>query len=150
MPEIQDEHIKVIGNNYTQELKYPIKIYKIFENTKYEIQFSKGIELRKIATGVIAVVVMLTLMIIAIIVGSTGTLLFILNNWLIVLVGGVSVTIITVFSLNFDYKPIPQYFKDRVNFYKNRNTKFEHDINVDKTFDKIVKYEDFVRSDSNK
>jgi|SRR5690625_1202594 len=136
-----------MGNNFSKELKYPIKIYKILENTKYEIQFSKGIELKKILTGAIAVFIMIILMVISIRIGSTQTLLFILNNWLIVLVGGVAITLIVVFSLNYDHKPIPDYFKDRYRFYKTRDKSFEHDIEVDRNFDKALKYEAFVRSD---
>ncbi|GAA3713196.1 hypothetical protein GCM10022378_00110 [Salinicoccus jeotgali] len=139
--------VKIMGNNYTQELKYPIKIYKIFQGTKYEIQFSKGIELKKIITGVFAVFLMLILMTISIRIGSTDTLLFILNNWLIVLVAGVAITLIVVFSLNYDYKPIHDYFKDRYTFYRTRHISFEHDIEVDESFGKPIQYEAFKRSD---
>lgn len=135
------------GNNFSKELKYPIKIYKLFENTKYEIQFSKGIELKKIITGAVAVFIMIILMAISIRIGSTETLLFILNNWLIVLVGSVAITLIVVFSLNYDHKPIPNYFSDRYKFYKTKNKTFEHDIEVDKNFNKQLKYEPFIKGD---
>lgn len=137
----------IVGNNFSKELKYPIKIYKIFEGTKYEIQFSKGIELKKIVTGAISVLIMILLMVISVRIGSTQTFLFILNNWLIVLVGGVAITLIVVFSLNYDHKPILDYFKDRYRFYKTKNKSVEHDIEVDKNFDKELKYEAFIRSE---
>lgn len=138
---------KVTGNNFTSELKYPIKVYKIFENTRYEIQFSKGIELKKIITGAVSILIMVLLMVISVQIGSADTLLFIFNNWLIVLAGGVGISLIVVFSLNYDYKPIPNYFKDRYKFYKTRNISFEHDIEVDSNFNKTVQYEPFIRSD---
>lgn len=132
------------GNNFSKELKYPIKIYKLFSDTKYEIQLSKGIELKKIITGAVALFIMIILMIVSVRIGNTETLLFILNNWLIVTVGGISITLIIVFSLNYDYKPIPDYFRDRYRFYKTRNISFEHDITVDNTFGKSVQYEQFI------
>lgn len=138
---------KIMGNNFSKELKYPIKIYRLFENTRYEIQFSKGIELKKIITGLAALFILMILMAISIRVGSTQTLIFIFNNWMVMLFGGVTVTLIIVFSLNYDYKPIPDYFKDRYRFYKNKNKSFEHYIEVDKNFDKELKYEAFLRSD---
>lgn len=135
----------ITGNNFTRELKYPIKIYKIFEDTKYEIQFSEGIELKKIITGAVALGIMAVLMLISVYIGDTGTLLFVLNNWLVVGVGGVATILIVVYSLNYDYKPIPDYFRDRYQFYKTRRMKIEHDIKVDNTFDKAVKYEPFMK-----
>lgn len=134
----------IVGNNFSKELKYPIKIYKLFSDTKYEIQLSKGIELKKIVTGAVALLIMVILMIISIKIGNAQTLLFILNNWLIVAVGGSAITLIVVFSLNYDYKPIPNYFKDRYRFYKTKNTSFEHDITVDSTFRNPVQYEKFI------
>lgn len=138
---------KITGNNFTSELKYPIKIYKIFEDTRYEIQFSKGIELKTIVTGAVSIFIMIILMAISIRIGSTTTLLFIFNNWLIVLAGGVGFSLIIIFSLNYDYKPIPNYFKDRYRFYRTKNISFEHDIEVDSNFNKKLEYEPFIRSD---
>lgn len=109
------------GENFTKEYKYPIKIYNIGK-----IEFANGIEVRKM---VVAGVVILLMILMFSVFGASfqsGTLRFLMSNWLVILVCVPAVISFVVFSMKYDYKPVIPFIKDRMNFYQTKNRAFEH------------------------
>ena len=109
------------GENFTKEYKYPIKIYNIGKMT-----FANGIEVRKM---VVAGVVILLMIFVFSVFGASlqsGTIRFLMSNWLVILVCVPAVISFVVFSMKYDYKPVIPFIKDRAIFYQTKNKAYEH------------------------
>lgn len=127
------------GDNFTQEYKYPIKIYKI-----WQIEFANGLEIRKLIFSAILAAVMICGFIILGIKGSSNILSFLAKNWLIILVVIPSVISFVVFNLDYDGKGFVSFFKDRTNFYLTKHKSYEHFLEVPKSqMGKELTYEPF-------
>ncbi|GIN14621.1 hypothetical protein J26TS2_44880 [Shouchella clausii] len=109
------------GDNFTQEYKYPLKLYRI-----WKFESSNGIELRKLIIGVVTASMVILAFFILGATTSNNAIIFLLNNWAMMLVGIPGLITYIVFSLKYDNKPFISFFRDRWDFYKNRNKAFEH------------------------
>lgn len=115
----------MIGENFTEEFKYPIKIYRI-----WQFEFAKGLEVRKLVFSIfIGAVILLTFLIVGIR-SETSIVRFFINNWLIVLVLVPAVITFVVFNLRYDHKKIIPFIRDRYWFYRTKHKQYEHFMEV--------------------
>jgi hypothetical protein len=117
--------LRLKGENFTPEYKYPIKIYRMGP-----IEFANGLEIRKM---IFSVVLALMLMIGFVMVGvqSDRNLLgFVAKNWLILITIIPGVITFVVFNLKYDNKGFIPFIKDRISFYRTKHTSYEHFIEV--------------------
>lgn len=111
----------MIGDNFTQEYKYPIKLYKIGS-----IEFANGIEVRKMVFSfILGAIILLSFMLIGV-KGDSNILLFFANNWLVILITVPSVITFVVFNLKYDNKKVIPYIRDRYWFYRTKHKEYEH------------------------
>lgn len=127
------------GDNFTEEYKYPIKIYRI-----WKLEFANGLEVRKlIFSAVLAAIMIFTFMIFGIN-SDSNILAFLAKNWLIILVVIPGVISFVVFNLEYDGKGFISFFKDRIQFYLTKHKAYEHFIEVPKSqMERDLTYEPF-------
>lgn len=114
------------GENFTQEYKYPIKIYKIGTH----LQFSNGVEVRKVIASVVAAGIILALFIIAGVKTDGKTMSFFKQNWLVILTLIPAAITFIIFNLKYDNKGIIAFFRDRIRFLFTKHKEYEHFIEV--------------------
>lgn len=114
------------GENFTSEYKYPIKIYRIGQS----VEFSNGLELRKLIFSIILAAAMIMMFIVVGVKSDSNIVSFIFKNWLILITVIPGVISFVVFNLHYDNKGFIAYFKDRWNFYRERKKSYEHFIEV--------------------
>lgn len=128
------------GENFTQEYKYPIKIYRISE-----VEFANGLEVRKLIFSVILGAILLFIFIIVGIKSDTNILQFLLKNWLILITVIPGVATFVVFNLTYDNKGFIAYVRDRAQFYKTRHKAYEHYVEVPvNQMQKDLEFEPFI------
>ncbi|MGP4080105.1 conjugal transfer protein [Pseudalkalibacillus sp. R45] len=113
------------GENYTAEYKYPIKIYRIGA-----MEFSNGIEVRKMIFSIILAALLVIGFVMIGIRGDRNVLGFLAKNWLILITVIPGVITFVVFNLQYDHKKFIPFIKDRIRFYRTRGTSYEHFIEV--------------------
>lgn len=130
----------MIGDNFTREYKYPIKIYNVGK-----LEFSNGIEVRKLIASAISIAIMILVFVVLGLKVNPKILSFFLKNWLIILVL-VPLGITSIFfSLSFENKGIVRFFKDRILYLFYRNKQYEHFIEVPvKQVENELKFEPFL------
>lgn len=127
------------GENYTQEYKYPIKIYRI-----WTIEFANGLEVRKMIFAVILAAILLVSFVLIGIKNDTNLLRFIAKNWLILITVIPGVITFIVFNLKYDHKGVFPFLRDRIIFYRTRKKSYEHFIEVvNDQLQKELSYEPF-------
>jgi TcpE family len=134
------EEREMKGENYTQEYKYPIKIYRI-----WTIEFANGLEVRKMIFAVILAAILLVSFVLIGIKNDTNLLRFIAKNWLILITVIPGVITFIVFNLKYDHKGVLPFLRDRIVFYRTKNKSYEHFIEV--ASDQLLKelfYEPFL------
>lgn len=130
----------MIGENFTREYKYPIKIYKIGNLT-----FSNGIEVRKLIASAISIVFIIGFFIFLGTKVNTGFLGFFIKNWLIIIVFVPALIVFLFFNLDYENKGIIKYFRDRIAYLLNRKKQYEHFMEVPRgQFNKELKFESFI------
>lgn len=128
------------GENYTQEYKYPIKIYRI-----WTIEFANGLEVRKMIFAVILAAILLVSFVLIGIKNDTNLLRFIAKNWLILITVIPGVITFIVFNLKYDHKGVFPFLRDRIIFYRTRKKSYEHFIEVaNDQLQKELSYEPFL------
>ncbi|EAC4184101.1 conjugal transfer protein [Listeria monocytogenes] len=115
----------MLGKNYTEEFKYPIKFYKVGRG-KWRIEFKEGFELRKAVIVGIVFLILFIVLVWSILNKQWGIVQFFISNWVIMLVGIPAILIALLFGLKYDRKPVLAFFRDRVWFYRNKNKSWEH------------------------
>lgn len=113
------------GENYTQEYKYPIKIYRI-----WSIEFANGLEVRKMIFAIVLAAVLLLTFVLVGIKNDTNLFRFFVKNWLILLTVIPGVITFIVFNLNYDHKGVIPFVRDRITFYRTKKKSYEHFIEV--------------------
>jgi hypothetical protein len=134
------EEREMKGENYTQEYKYPIKIYRI-----WTIEFANGLEVRKMIFAVILAAILLVSFVLIGLKNDTNLLRFIAKNWLILITVIPGVITFIVFNLKYDHKGVLPFLRDRIVFYRTKNKSYEHFIEV--ASDQLLKelfYEPFL------
>lgn len=132
------------GDNFTQEYKYPLKLYRI-----WKIEFSNGIELRKLVVGGGAASFVVLMFFLIGMTTSTNALVFLIQNWAMMLFVVPGLITYIVFNLRYDNKPVIPFLRDRWNYYKYRNKAFEHFEEVPlNQFEVNLEFESFKRIDS--
>jgi TcpE family len=135
------EEREMKGENYTQEYKYPIKIYRI-----WTIEFSNGLEVRKMIFAVFLAVILLLSFVLIGIKNDTNLLRFIAKNWLILITVIPGVITFIVFNLKYDHKGVLHFLRDRIVFYRTKNKSYEHFIEVaSDQLQKELSYEPFLK-----
>jgi TcpE family len=134
------EEREMKGENYTQEYKYPIKIYRI-----WTIEFANGLEVRKMIFAVILAAILLVSFVLIGIKNDTNLLRFIAKNWLILITVIPGVITFIVFNLKYDHKGVFPFLRDRIIFYRTRKKSYEHFIEVaNDQLQKELSYEPFL------
>jgi TcpE family len=113
------------GENYTQEYKYPIKIYRI-----WSIEFANGLEVRKMIFAIVLAAVLLLSFVLVGIKNDTNLFRFFVKNWLILLTVIPGVITFIVFNLKYDHKGVLLFLRDRITFYRTKKKSYEHFIEV--------------------
>lgn len=113
------------GENYTQEYKYPIKIYRI-----WSVEFANGLEVRKMIFAFILAAILLLSFGLVGIKSDTNLFRFFVKNWLILLTVIPGVITFIVFNLKYDHKGVLPFVRDRFAFYRTKNNSYEHFIEV--------------------
>jgi TcpE family len=134
------EEREMKGENYTQEYKYPIKIYRI-----WTIEFANGLEVRKMIFAVFLAAILLLSFVLIGIKNETNLLRFIAKNWLILITVIPGVITFIVFNLKYDHKGVFPFLRDRIVFFRTKNKFYEHFIEV--ASDQLLKelsYEPFL------
>ncbi|WP_349407940.1 conjugal transfer protein [Pseudalkalibacillus sp. SCS-8] len=117
--------MKLKGENFTPEYKYPIKIYRIGS-----IEFANGLEVRKmIFSFVLAILLVIGFVMIGV-QGDHNLLGFVAKNWLILITVIPGIITFVVFNLQYDNKKFIPFLKGRVRFYRTKETSYEHFIEV--------------------
>jgi hypothetical protein len=117
--------LRLKGENFTPEYKYPIKIYRIGQ-----IEFANGLEVRKMIFSIILAMILL-FMFVMVGVQSDGHLFgFVAKNWLILITVIPSVITFVVFNLKYDHKGFIPFIKDRLEFYRTKHQSYEHFMEV--------------------
>jgi hypothetical protein len=134
------EEREMKGENYTQEYKYPIKIYRI-----WSIEFANGLEVRKMIFAVFLAAILLLSFVLIGIKNDTNLLRFIAKNWLILITVIPGVITFIVFNLKYDHKGVVPFLRDRIVFYRTKNKSYEHFIEVaSDQLQKDLSYEPFL------
>ncbi|HAO5955140.1 TPA: conjugal transfer protein [Listeria monocytogenes] len=115
----------MLGKNYTEEFKYPIKFYKVGRG-KWRFEFKEGLELRKATIIGVVFITLFIFLVWSILNKEWGIVQFFISNWVIMLVGIPAILIALLFGLKYDRKPVLAFFRDRVWFYRNKNKTWEH------------------------
>jgi glucan phosphoethanolaminetransferase (alkaline phosphatase superfamily) len=131
----------MLGENFTEEYRYPIKIYRI-----RQLEFANGLEIRKVIFALfLGTLIILSFLMIGL-KSDTNLVRFFLKNWLIILVVVPSTVTFVVFNLKYDNKNIIPFLRDRVHFYRTRNKSYEHfsevprgQVQSELTFEPFVK-----------
>ncbi|MFC0187627.1 conjugal transfer protein [Fictibacillus aquaticus] len=113
------------GENFTQEYKYPIKIYRI-----RSVEFANGLEVRKMIFSIILAALLVLTFVLVGIKSDTNLFRFFVKNWLILLTVIPGIITFIVFNLKYDHKGVLPYMKDRITFYRTKNKSYEHFIEV--------------------
>lgn len=144
MPSSTNGGAHVKGENFTNEYKYPIKIYRIGQS----IEFANGLELRKLVFSIILAGGMLGVFLLVGFTSESNVIRFILQNWLIMVTLIPTLITFIVFNLKYDGKGVIPFIKDRYKFYKTRKKAIEHFIEVPTSqMHKEMKFESFVVKD---
>jgi TcpE family len=134
------EEREMKGENYTQEYKYPIKIYRI-----WTIEFANGLEVRKMIFAVLLAAILVLSFVLIGIKNDTNLLRFIAKNWLILITVIPGVITFIVFNLKYDHKGVFPFLRDRIVFYRTKNKSYEHFIEVaSDQLQKELSYEPFL------
>jgi TcpE family len=135
------EERKVKGENYTQEYKYPIKIYRI-----HNVQFANGLEVRKMIFAVVLAAVLILSFVMIGVKSDTNLYHFLMKNWLILLTVIPGVITFIVFNLKYDHKGVIPFIRDRIRFYYTKNRAYEHFIEVaSDQLQKELRFEPFLK-----
>lgn len=130
----------MIGENFTREYKYPIKIYKI-----YKFSFPNGVEARKLIASGISILFIVALFLLLGTKVNKGILSFFKQNWLIVIVFVPSLIVFLIFNLDYENKGIIKFFRDRISYLFNRKKQYEHFIEVPRDqMNTDLKFESFI------
>jgi hypothetical protein len=113
------------GENFTEEFKYPIKIYRI-----WQLEFANGLEVRKLVFALFVGAFILLGFLVFGIQGETSLVRFFRDNWLVVLVLVPTVVTFIVFNMTYDHKRIIPFLRDRYWFYRTRHKQYEHFMEV--------------------
>jgi TcpE family len=136
------EERKVKGENYTQEYKYPIKIYRI-----HNVEFANGLEVRKMIFAILLAAVLILSFVIIGVKSDTNLYHFLVKNWLILLTVIPGVITFIVFNLKYDHKGVIPFIRDRIRFYKTKNRAYEHFIEVASgQLQKELRFEPFLKT----
>lgn len=132
--------MKLKGENFTPEYKYPIKIYKIGQ-----IEFANGLEVRKMVFSIILAAILILIFTIVGIQSDSNFLKFIQKNWLILITLVPGIITFVVFNIKYDNKGFIPFIKDRLFFYRTKNKSYEHfiEIAVDQMEKELV-FEPFI------
>lgn len=139
---------KLEGNCYTRELRYPIKVYKIFKNRSFEIKFPEGVEIRKIIVGTVVSVFIALIYLLILIYGSMTLKKIIINQGIILLFLTIVIVMLISFWIDYGNKSVYRFYKDLFLFYRNKSQEFEHYELVDrKNMSRGIKYTEFITND---
>src|SRR5699024_1578024 len=105
---------------------YLIKVYKIGT----WLQFSNGIEIRKVIASAISIIAVFGLFFIMGLKVNPKIFSFFLNYWLVISVFIPAVIVFLFFGLDYENKGIFGFFKDRVKYLFNHKRQYEHFIDV--------------------
>jgi TcpE family len=135
------EERKVKGENYTQEYKYPIKIYRI-----HTVEFANGLEVRKMIFAIVLAVVLILSFVMIGVKSDTNLYHFLMKNWLILLTVIPGVITFIVFNLKYDHKGVIPFVRDRIHFYRTKNKSYEHFIETaSDQLQKELRFEPFLK-----
>lgn len=128
------------GDNFTQEYKYPIKIYRIGQ-----IEFANGLEIRKMIFSIVLALLLVVSFVIIGVQSDSNLLSFVAKNWLILITVIPGVITFVVFNLKYDDKGFIPFVKDRIYFYRNKHKSYEHFIEVaNEQLQKELTFETFI------
>lgn len=133
--------MRITGENFTPEYKYPIKIYRIGQ-----LEFANGLEIRKLMFAIILAILLIVVFFVFGIQEEEELFRFIVKNWLILLTVIPAVVTFVVFNLRYDHKGVLAFFRDRLRFYRTRHKAYEHFMEVpNQQWQKELEYEAFYR-----
>jgi TcpE family len=136
------EERKVKGENYTQEYKYPIKIYRI-----HTVEFANGLEIRKMIFAIVLAAVLILSFVMIGVKSDTNLYHFLVKNWLILLTVIPGVITFIVFNLKYDHKGVIPFVRDRIRFYRTKNKSYEHFIETaSDQLQKELRFEPFLKT----
>ncbi|WP_088815650.1 MULTISPECIES: TcpE family conjugal transfer membrane protein [Listeria] len=115
----------MLGRNYTEEFKYPIKFYKVGSG-KWRFEFKEGLEMRKAVIIGVVFTSLSAIFLFSIVRGHWGIVHFFISNWLVMLVGFPAIFIWLIFGMKYDRKPVMAFFRDRLWFYRYKGKEWEH------------------------
>lgn len=146
----EDIDTKFEGNCYTRELKYPVKVYKIFRDKSYELKFAEGLEIRKIIVGSIVSFIVIALFIYALIIGNEFVRNIIFSKGIIIIAFCVAMVMFISFKINYGNKSIYRFYKDIGKYYLYKNNSYEHYELIEKySFNNKIQYTNYdVKSES--
>ncbi|MBM7554425.1 TcpE family conjugal transfer membrane protein [Thalassobacillus pellis] len=138
--------MRIQGENFTPEYKYPIKIYRMGQ-----VEFANGLEIRKMMFAIVLALLMVVLFFVFGVQEEERLLPFIFHNWLILLTVIPAVVTFVTFNLRYDHKGFFAFCRDRLRFYRTRNQAYEHFLEVPmRTWQQPIRYEAYHRKEGRK
>jgi hypothetical protein len=132
--------LKLKGENFTPEYKYPIKIYRIGQ-----IEFANGLEVRKMIFSIILAVILIIAFVMVGVQSDSNLIGFVAKNWLILITVIPGVITFVVFNLKYDNKGFIPFIRDRIIYYRTKHKSYEHFIEVaNDQLQKELLFEPFV------
>ncbi|MCP3029661.1 TcpE family conjugal transfer membrane protein [Halobacillus sp. A5] len=129
-----------VGENFTSEYKYPIKIYRMGS-----VEFANGLEVRKVIFSILLAALLIFSFVILGIQSDANLLGFVAKNWLILITVIPGTITFVVFNLKYDHKGFIPYVRDRFYFYRHRHKQYEHFVEVaHDQVEKDMSFEPFV------